>query len=321
MTVAPLPSSSSHLRVSFIFVPDGTPPPPELARFKAEHPGWVSFTATFRPRPGLPPLDSTLAAMTGADEQIVPVEEARTSPPRQQSARLAAPRIVKPRRAPPRLPSHPPSLPAPYTGPQSLTGAFAATAAPGAAGRPALIRSTQAILDGLAGHAAGGAAIAEFINPAAIAGAILLTPNPAGAGEEQAPRRALTGRQAAGTQHFDMPPASPPLPGLVPPPEPKRKPGEGGFTPTPAEKPPPGFTPAPPTRLIQPGRRQAANTPAILNACETEPRYTGETDVSRLPARVAPSRTGMTAKPQKPRTTSNVATSIIKLPSGSMEKC
>jgi hypothetical protein len=120
------------------------------------------------------------------------------------------------------------------------------------------------------------------MNPAAIAGTILLTPNPAGAGEEQALRRALAGLKAKGGQHVDMPPPSPPLPGLVPPPEPKRNPGEGGFTPTPAEKPRRGFTPAPPPILLRPGRPPVANTPVILDSRKTEPSYSGETELSRI---------------------------------------
>jgi hypothetical protein len=282
MTVTHLPSSSSHLRVPFIFMPDGTADLTALAQFKADYPGWVSFRATFRPQPGSPPLDATLAAMTEADEHILPVEEARTSNPREPSARLAAPRIVKqPPPPPPRLPSAQAPLPAAYTGPQSLTGAFAASMA-SATGRAALIRSTQAMLNSLPGQAARAAVVAEFMNPAAVAGTILLTPNPAGAGEEQALRRALAGLKAKGGQHFDMPPRSPPLPGLVPPPLPRLKPGEGGFTPTPAEKPRPGFTPAPPPRPIQPGRPPVANTPVILDSRKTEPSYSGETELSRI---------------------------------------
>ena len=286
MTVTQLPSSSTHLRVPFIFVPDGTADLTALAQFKADYPGWVTFRATFRPQPGLPPLAATmaasLAAMTEADEQIVPVEEARSPKPLQHSARLAAPRIVKQPAPLPRLPSAQAPLPAAYTGPQSLTGAFAATAATGATGRAALIRSTQAMLDSLAGQAARAAAVAEFMNPAAIAGTILLTPNPAGAGEEQALSRALASLKAKGGQHFDMPPPSPPLPGLVPPPDPKRNPGEGGFTPTPPEKPRLGFTPAPPPILLRPGRPPVANTPVLLDSRKTEPSYSGETELSRI---------------------------------------
>lgn len=162
MTVTHSPSSSSHLRVPFLFVPDGTEDLTAVAQFKADYPGWVRFRATFRPRPGLPPLTATLAAMTGANEQIVPMEGARTPKPRQHSARQAAPRIVKPPPPPPRLPSTQVPLPAAYTGLQSLTGAFAASIA-GGAGRAALIRSTQAMLDTLARHVAVQAARYEVL--------------------------------------------------------------------------------------------------------------------------------------------------------------
>lgn len=50
-----LPASSNYLRAPFIFVPHGAPKPVE---WMAAHPGWVSFSATFRPRPMLAPRDS-----------------------------------------------------------------------------------------------------------------------------------------------------------------------------------------------------------------------------------------------------------------------
>lgn len=43
-----LPASSNCLRVPFVFVPHGASKPVE---WMAAHPGWVSFPATFRPRP------------------------------------------------------------------------------------------------------------------------------------------------------------------------------------------------------------------------------------------------------------------------------
>ncbi len=68
----------------------------------------------------------------------------------------------------------------------------------------------------------------------------------------------------------------------MPPPVPRRNPGEGGFTPTPADKPRPGFTPAPPPILLRPGRPPVANTPVILDSRKTEPSYSGETELSRI---------------------------------------
>jgi hypothetical protein len=79
-----------------------------------------------------------------------------------------------------------------------------------------------------------------------IGAAMLLDPTPAGAGEEEALRAYRAGHAGnAETHGFEPPPPSPPLPGLVPPPLPKTKPGEGGFTQAPASRPSPGFTPAP----------------------------------------------------------------------------
>lgn len=155
MTVAPLPSASSHLRVPFLFVPDGTENPPERARFKVEHPGWVKFRATFRPRPGSSPLVTTIPPMPVVEAQTRLQETVRGPwpPPtgaRLHGTRLAAPRIVEPWQPPPRLPSSQSPLPAAYTGPQSLTGAFVGTAAASTGGRAALIRTAQAMLDSLA---------------------------------------------------------------------------------------------------------------------------------------------------------------------------
>ncbi len=64
---------------------------------------------------------------------------------------------------------------------------------------------------------------------------------------------------------FEPPPPSPPLPGLVPPPSPQRKPGEGGFTPAPPTAPSPGFTPSPPSAPVHPGRPAEANKPIIVS--------------------------------------------------------
>jgi hypothetical protein len=65
---------------------------------------------------------------------------------------------------------------------------------------------------------------------------------------------------------FEPPPPSPPLPGLVPPPSPQRKPGEGGFTPAPPTPPSPGFTPSPPSVPVHPGRPAEANKPIVVEA-------------------------------------------------------
>jgi hypothetical protein len=57
-----------------------------------------------------------------------------------------------------------------------------------------------------------------------------------------------------GGEGFDPPPATPPLPGLVPPVTGDSRPGEGGFAPPPPSPPLPGFTPAPPSPNLLPGR-------------------------------------------------------------------
>lgn len=91
MTVAPLPSSSSHLRVPFIFVPDGTPP--ELTRFKADHPGWVRFRATFRPQPGSSSLVTPMPPMPVAETQTRPQETVRDPWPPRRPARVCTARV------------------------------------------------------------------------------------------------------------------------------------------------------------------------------------------------------------------------------------
>jgi filamentous hemagglutinin len=55
------------------------------------------------------------------------------------------------------------------------------------------------------------------------------------------------------------------VPGLVPPPSPQRKPGEGGFTQAPPTPPLPGFTPSPPSVPVHPGRPAEANKPTIVS--------------------------------------------------------
>jgi hypothetical protein len=64
---------------------------------------------------------------------------------------------------------------------------------------------------------------------------------------------------------FEPPPPSPPLPGLVPPPLSKTKPGEGRFTEAPPTPPLPGFTPSPPSAPVHPGQPAEANKPIIVS--------------------------------------------------------
>ena len=45
------------LILPFIFVPHGGPEPPELAEYKANHPGWFTIPATFEPHDGVRPPD------------------------------------------------------------------------------------------------------------------------------------------------------------------------------------------------------------------------------------------------------------------------
>lgn len=283
----PLHSPLTHLRVPFCFVPQGKTLPTDWA---AAHPGFVKFPATLRMKP-----DSALPP----ELRPLPLDHDWPSPAVMATRHGAmgagagpdgllsvAPRIVSRPKPPPRLPAHRAPAPFAYTGPQARLAAFGGTTA-SAAGREALIRTAQAVLDKLASQEAARAAtvaldsLAELAPPLA-AGAILLRPEPAGAGEEQTLRRALAELRAKGRRSFDMPPPSPPLPGLVPPTLPRRKPGEGGFTPSPPAQPNPGFTPAPPPVLVRPGRPTTENRPIILDSRKDEPSYSGETELSRI---------------------------------------
>ncbi|MCB8876553.1 hypothetical protein [Acidisoma silvae] len=223
----------------------------------------------------LPP-DETATSVAHADAQQFQPHDARS----------VVPRIARPPRQPPRLPAHRTPMPGTYTDPKTLLAAFGGTTAR-AEGRAVLIRSAQVMLDELASQEAARAAavaldsLAELAPPLA-AGAILLRPEPAGAGEEQALRHALVELRAKGQRSFDMPPPSPPLPGLVPPDQPRRKPGESGFTPSPPAKRNPGYTPALPPVLVRPGRPTTENKPIILDSRKDEPSYNGETELSRI---------------------------------------
>jgi hypothetical protein len=79
------PASSNCLRVPFIFVPHGAPKPVE---WMAAHPGWVSFSATFHPRPMPRSSDvhnlETLFLDTRPQESQMPVIAQR--PDRQRGA-------------------------------------------------------------------------------------------------------------------------------------------------------------------------------------------------------------------------------------------
>lgn len=92
------PASSNCLRVPFVFVPHGAPKPVE---WMAAHPGWVSFPATFRPRPKLTSAD--------VHDLEAPFLDAR---PEEVQAPVKAERSDWPRSAaPPSRPNHMPPLP------------------------------------------------------------------------------------------------------------------------------------------------------------------------------------------------------------------
>ena len=81
------------------------------------------------------------------------------------------------------------------------------------------------------------------------------------------PSRTVSGEQEQALLHpegFDPSPATPPLPGLVPPAAGDPKSGDGGLTPPPPTPPPPGFTPAPPSPNVLPGRPAEEQGPTIL---------------------------------------------------------
>jgi hypothetical protein len=121
----------------------------------------------------------------------------------------------------------------------------------------------QARADGLAALA-GAAALDPVVDVATVAALAAL--GLIAAVESEPPHPYRPARSASG---FEPPPPSPPLPGLVPPPSPQRKPGEGGFTPapqTPPTPPLPGFTPSPPSAPVHPGRPAEANKPIVVDA-------------------------------------------------------
>jgi hypothetical protein len=277
------------LKVPFMFVPDGCSDAPEVAQWKADHSGWVTFRATFVPRtpePGQPPLRMTL---TGGPEPLT--MKCRLDEP----APVPEPLWAAPKAAPWPQPQHdpPPSplseaeaekmfraaRPAAYEAatrrqrhalkdqhPQVAAAAGAVDEAhhhapTHKAAKTALAASTAAIqtaelpeVVALLGVAAADAALA-----------LALAPTTTDPGEEQALRAALARHGGApGVRGFEPPTPSPPLPGLVPPSLPKRKPGEGGFTPPGPGPALPGFTPAPPSAPVRPGPPAVANKPIVL---------------------------------------------------------
>jgi hypothetical protein len=66
-----------YLTVPFIFVPDGNEGGPELAQFKRDYPGWVTFRATFTPTPQ-PVLESESAMVQR--QALGPTEWAEPEP-------------------------------------------------------------------------------------------------------------------------------------------------------------------------------------------------------------------------------------------------
>lgn len=57
-------SASDDLVLPFIFVPHGGAEPPELAAFKASHPGWFTIPATFRPSAATEATEEQSSRMT-----------------------------------------------------------------------------------------------------------------------------------------------------------------------------------------------------------------------------------------------------------------
>jgi len=92
-----------YLRVPFVFVPTGSPPPLD---WMAAHPGFVKFAATFVPRPG-----ASLSPEPGPASQSAPREE-----PSREGAPLANQRDDAPGIAPPPLMEGDPRLARPFPG-------------------------------------------------------------------------------------------------------------------------------------------------------------------------------------------------------------
>jgi hypothetical protein len=91
------------------------------------------------------------------------------------------------------------------------------------------------------------------------------------------PSRTVSGEQEQALLHpegFDPSPATPPLPGLVPPATNGPTPGTGGFAPPPFPPPPPGLVPAPSSPTVLPGRPAEEQEPTILR----QDRNDGPTD-------------------------------------------
>ena len=71
---------ADDLRLPFLFVPRGVPEPPEVAAFKARHPGWFSIPATFVPR-AEPDSDDDTVPLGGLDAPDPPFREAVSPAP------------------------------------------------------------------------------------------------------------------------------------------------------------------------------------------------------------------------------------------------
>ncbi|MCB8874427.1 hypothetical protein [Acidisoma silvae] len=113
-----VPSHLTHLRVPFVFVPDGAPMPQE---WLAAHPGWVKFRATFRPKPWSRPAAS---ANQPEQETVLVTDDDQRLPALQTVMRLHAPRLPRePPNLPPRLaPSTNP--PTPYHSARQLIALY-----------------------------------------------------------------------------------------------------------------------------------------------------------------------------------------------------
>ncbi len=299
--------SSRYLRVPFVFVPEGSPPPLEWMR---EHPQYLRVSGYFTPPPPSE-TDTALEPQPEAEGQlellqdvgtyevvidyagnwtIRPVEPLtpqpvpRTEPPSAwpqepepagwQSPAPPADHPAEPtshRRQPepPTPPPWPPGISKPEADRLFAVGYRAGLEAAQshslhARNDPRTEAVEQAIIaqaraDGLAALA-GAAALDPVVDVATVAALAAL--GLIAAVESEPPHPYRPARSASG---FEPPPPSPPLPGLVPPPSPQRKPGEGGFTPAPPTPPLPGFTPSPPSAPVHPGRPAEANKPIIVS--------------------------------------------------------
>jgi hypothetical protein len=258
--------SSRFLGVACVIVPKGTPPPLE---WMAAHPNYVTVRGVIIPRAPLA-LDMELEPRPESEGQAEPLPE---KPTYRVEIDYAGNWIIKGVTVMMPRPAPQPDPPSAAEADRLFEVGYRAgrKAAQSPAGHARTDRRVKAVAEAIIAQARADDTLTEE------AGAAALELNPAvevatvaalaalgvvAAVEAEPPQPYVPARSFHG---FEPPPPSPPLPGLVPPPSPQRKPGEGGFTPAPPTPPSPGFTPSPPSAPVHPGRPAEANKPIIVS--------------------------------------------------------